>query len=429
MGIVARFFPNGEFTHGVDTSRARRERRKKERRHEPLASECRDRYLQWVRTHPNADIDLCVRGQSFLSRDGLRLWVYLGYWENHHHYAMECANGQSYQDVIMDYPIARGVGEGAFIPLVHQMVESSPSPPKSRKRLESMTKNMARNIRNGVYCLEQWYGKDQLSFLTLTLPNLSTDELTMCCEKWDYATDQILKWLRKRLQKLNIEFQYVYCTEIQLKRLQSRGEYAPHLHIVFRGRYAKKTPWAITPAQVRKAWCGILSSIIGHSKFDGRACENLQRIKYSAARYLSKYMSKGNCCIPLEQTEQPIKKLRTQWGGMARTVSQGIRRATVRMCQSASNGELAVCILRHMDKLLAKNLVRYYRQGFIVTSVCSSTGTEYGINVGCGCLQTPTYEGGLSSIIAFIQREQLIQGLEESNFGLPRIASREHTVR
>lgn len=407
MPIVAQFYPNGEFSHGVDTSRSRKGRRHKECRHETILQEHKDRYLQWKAE--NADIDLYAPGQSYLDREGEKLWVYTGTdkWGNH---LYDCINskGADTLNIQMNYPVGRLIGSGALTPLVHQMVESSPAPPKSRKRLETMTRSMARNIRNGVYLLEQWYGKDNLSFLTLTLPALSTDELEKCCERWDYVTDQILKWLRKRLQKLNIEFQYVYCTEIQTKRLQKRGEYAPHLHIVYRGRYAKKTPWAITPAQVRKAWCGILSSIIGHRNFDGSACENLQRIKHSAARYLSKYMSKGSCSLPLGEAEQPIRRLRTQWGGMARRVSRGIKRATTRLGELAADAQLAVRILQHMDKLMVQGLVRYYRPGFIVTSVCPNTGIEYGINVGTGCLQTPTYEGGLLPIYQFIQGIEVI---------------------
>lgn len=402
MTIVARFYPNGEFSHGVDTSRRRKDRRHKECR---LPKPDRSTVLGYLQfKEKTADIDLQAHGQSYLSSDEKRLWVYKGTdQEGHHLYDCINSEGADTLDIQMDYPIGRLVGNGQLTPLVHQMVESSPAPLKSRKRLTSMTKNMARNIRNGVYLLEQWYGKDQLSFLTLTLPNLSTDELRTISDRWDDATDQILKWLRKRLQKVNINFEYVYCTEIQTKRLHYRNEYAPHLHIIFRGRNAKKAPWAITPTQVRKAWISILGSIIGHKCFDGSACENLQRIRYSAARYLSKYMSKGACCLPVGTTGQPEALLRTQWGGMARKISEGIRRATIRMSQSNQYRVFLLPLLQNMEYLLASNVVRYYRQGFIVTSVCSTTGMEYGIKVGAGCLQTPTYQGGVLLVLKCLQ--------------------------
>lgn len=415
MSIVARFYPNGEFSHGVDTSRGRKERKYKQYKDKfldslhPCTQECRDRYLQWLQA--NADIDLCVPGQAYLSRDGMSLWVYTGNTdEGIPLYDIIRAKGSDTYGVQMNYPMGRLIGSGVFTPLVHQLVESSPPPQKaqsdgvpSRKRLEAMTSNMARNIRQAAYLLDEMYGKDNISFLTLTLPNLSTDELGLCCERWDYMTDQFLKWLRKRAQKLNMQFQYVYCTEIQTKRLQQRNEYAPHLHIAFRGRYAKKYPWMVTPKQVRKAWTSIISNVVGHCGFDNRALENLQRVRKSIARYLAKYLSKGNCVLPSEGGESPTTKLRTQWGGMARVVSRAIKSCTTRLSGASSCGGLAVRILQEMGRLIEVGLVRYYKPGEIVIRSDSATGVERVLKVGVGCLQYPTYKGGLLKVAEFIQ--------------------------
>jgi len=401
MSIVLQFYPNGEFTQGVDTSKRRHKEVPKERRHDPLAQECRDGYLRWSGTDSNADIRLCVPGQQF---EDLKGGVYTYLCEDHkgHHYAYEC--GECVEaDVLLDVPIGRLVGLGTLVPLVHQLVESSPSASKpSRKRLTDMTKNMARNIRNGVYLLEKKYGKDQMSFLTLTLPDLSTDELAMCCDRWQDMTDQILKWLRKRLLSKGIEFEYVYCTEVQSKRLHLRGEYAPHLHIVFRGRSGRKSSWAVTPKKIRKAWANIIACCIGRRDFCTAALENLQRIKYSAARYLSKYLSKGNCSLPTNEKHAPCSALRTQWGGMARAIARAIKSCTQVIRGDGSNGGMGILFLRQMGKLVDAGHVKYFRQGFIVLSLCRSSGVERGIKVGSGCLSTPTFEGGLSCALSYL---------------------------
>lgn len=402
MTIILRFFPNGEFSQGVDTSQ-RRDKRNHTKKHQiptPLDQECRDGYLQWVDTGGNADIHLCVPGTQFGTKDG-GVYTYLCEDTNGHHYAYE---GKRYvlEDVLMNEPIGRMIARGELTPLVYQSVEFSPSPPPSRKKLESMTKNMARNIRQGVYLLEQMYSKDTLSFLTLTLPNLCAEDLGKCCERWDYLVDQILKWLRKRLAKFDIEFEYVYCTEIQSKRLHSRGEYAPHLHCVFRGRSGRKAPWAISPKQVRQAWKSIISGVVGHADFKSDSLENIQRIKYSATRYLSKYLSKGNCCLPQGVGDEYARNLRTQWGGMARSISQAIKRATTRVTGSHPIDNLASDILRRMDELVNNGIVQYWRQGCIVLSVCAFTGMERVLKVGSGCLSTPTYKGGLCKLIQYI---------------------------
>lgn len=408
MTIVLRFFPNGEFSQGVDTSK-RRDKRRHLKRHEkptPIDQECRDGYLRWVDEGDNADTHLCVPGTQFRCRDN-GIYTYLCEDEAGHHYAYE---GDNYvlADVLMNEPIGRMVARGELVPLVHQLVESSPTPHESRKKLDAMTKSMARNIRQGVYLLEQMYSKDTLSFLTLTLPDLCAEDLAKCCDRWDYMTDQILKWLRKRLEKHGIEFQYVYCTEIQTKRLQNRGEYAPHLHIVFRGRNARKSPWAISPKQVRQAWKRIISNVVGHGEFRADSLENLQRIKYSAARYLSKYLSKGNCRLPDGCLETSPSPLRTQWGGMARTICAAIRKCTTRITESSPLCDFRSEILRRMDELVNDGIVRYWRAGYVVISTSGDTGMERVLKVGCGCLRTPSFEGGLSELIQYLLAKPVV---------------------
>jgi len=401
MTIILQFYPNGEFTQGVDTSKRRHKKEPQERRYDPLTQECRDGYLRWSGTDSNADIRLCVPGQQFENKHR-GVYTYLCEDTKGHHYAYECED-YVLPDVLMNEPIGRIVARGELIPLVYQSVESSPITPKpSRKRLASMTRNMARNIRQGVFLLEHMYSKDTLSFLTLTLPDLCAEDLAACCERWDYMTDQILKWLRKRVEKQGIEFQYVYCTEIQTKRLQRRNEYAPHLHCVFRGRSAKKTSWAVTPKQVRQAWKSIITSVVGHANFRADSLENIQRIKYSASRYLSKYLSKGNCCLPSDLGDEPSRNLRTQWGGMARSISKAIKQCTTRITGSHPISNLASDILRGMDELVTAGIVSFWRAGEIVLQICPITGVERVLKVGCGCLANPTITGGLCEVIQFV---------------------------
>lgn len=401
MSIVLRFFPNGEFSQGVDTSQRRdKSAHAKQRRHDPPSQECRDEYLRWASEGNNAEIHLCVPGTQFRCRDG-GIYTYLCEDVNGHHYSYE---GQHYvlADVLMNEPIGQMIGRGELVPLVHQSVESSPHPSApSRKKLLAMTKSMGRNIRNAVFLLEEKYGKDCLSFLTLTLPDLSAEDLSQCCERWDYMTDQLLKAMRKRVKKHTPDFEYVYCTEIQCKRLQQRGEYAPHLHIVFRGRNGRKKPWYFTPKQIRSIWVGIVASVVGHSGFRTDAVENLQRVKYSAARYLSKYLSKGHCSLPSDMDEKPISELRTQWGGMARIQSTAVKQCTTRLSGICSHGGLARKIVSRMDELIEAGIVKYFKQGFIPISVCRVSGVERVFKVGCGCLATATYKGGLVAIAKY----------------------------
>lgn len=408
MTIILRFFPNGEFTQGVDTSKKRKRHEHQKRNLSTVRASVSEKhtYLTDFAFGVNGEqVNYYTPGQQFENQRG-GIYTYLCEDSKGHHFAYE-ESTYVLEDVIINEPIGVLMARGEVTPLVHQLIESSPHASKpSRKRLESMTNNMARNIRNAVYLLEQTYGKDNLSFLTLTLPNLSHKDLSKICSKWDYAVDQVLKSLRKRAEKYNIELEYVYCTEIQPKRLKHRNEYAPHLHIVFRGRHGRKTPWIVSPKQIRKTWTSIIASIVSHREFDQSALENLQRIKKSASRYLSKYLSKGKCCNPNSDTEETYTRLSTQWGGMARKLARRVKSSTVRLSSLSNNGRLAIYITCKMDNLRNAGYIKYYKQGFIALSKCEVSGVERGIKVCSGCLSMPTFEGGLERISQHFYKEQ-----------------------
>lgn len=411
MTIVLQFFPNGEFSQGVDTSNRRLKHVCKKTQtsvfdlaptHISHREYCRYDLLTCAKQ--SAEMGAQIYGKTGTHFADIADNIY-SLVESGDFYCIlaRLNNNTEAGQLRLDTSIYRAVHVGLLSPLVHQSVESCDKP-KSRKKLEGMTKRMGRNIRNAVYLLEQEPGgKDVLSFLTLTLPNLSSENLAKCCEHWDIMVKQFMDWLRVTLQRKGIEFSYVYCTEIQTKRLEIRHEYAPHLHLVFRGRDGKKKPWAITPKQARQAWKRCIAGIVDEC-FNESALENLQRIRHSAARYLSKYLSKGRCCIPNDTEGDGIASLRTQWGGMCRVLSRRIRQFTARFGGTAESSRMVVGILANMQELLRLGFVSYYKAGFVAIGIDKTTGLEYGLHVGCGCLRIPTYQGGLIPVIETVSR-------------------------
>lgn len=415
MSIVLQFFPNGEFSQGVDTSKKRRDKRRHETTQTyPLSEERRHEYLQWIEEYKQGGyppFDKIPIGTELITDDRLYTLEERG----HDNTVLSFRDTKGRKYCISLYKrLDRVMFEWKLVPLVYQSVESCeisetpilPSIEKNdrtnRKKLEGMTKNMSRNIRNGVYLLEQQPGgKDCLSFLTLTLPNLSTDGLKKCCASWDYMVKRFLDWLRIRIENQDMNFMYVYAVEIQSKRLEKRHEYAPHLHLVFRGRNGKKTPWIITPREARKAWDACITSVVDEH-FNGNALENLQRIRKSAARYLSKYLSKGKCAIPEGAESDTIQSLRTQWGGMARQVSRAIKSNTVRIAGCATQSRMVYAFIEGLPILFKLGYVCYFKNGFIPLYTCSVTGHEYGLHVCSGALSTPTYQGGLNPVFEFL---------------------------
>jgi len=173
----------------------------------------------------------------------------------------------------------------------------SPSPANSTKRgLKGITPHGARLVRNAAYLLQERFGRECLSFVTLTLPGVSKEELAAIATQWSHVVHMYTKELKRELDRKGVYSSAVGVTEVQEKRLSRRGELGLHLHLVHVGRMGRKVPWAISYRWHRAVWGRILKSVLGR-EFDDRALENVEMVKKSAEGYLGKYMTKGTSSI------------------------------------------------------------------------------------------------------------------------------------
>jgi len=192
--------------------------------------------------------------------------------------------------------------------------------PISTKRAESptqckgLTRHGARMLRQGAYMIEQSAGKDQVTFATATLPQLTDEELDQVEADWHNIVHRFVKRIRYQLQKKGLPAEVIHVTEVQSKRAHSSGVEVPHLHLVFQGRKRKQC-WAITPKQITKWWVKALQLKRMTLKMFGSSCQ-LARVKYSVSRYLSKYVAKSRSKTD-EQTSSSISRklsLKQWWG-------------------------------------------------------------------------------------------------------------------
>lgn len=168
-----------------------------------------------------------------------------------------------------------------------------PSPANSHKRgLGGITTYGARLVRNAAYLLQLRYGKERLSFVTLTLPTCTPEELATIAAQWSHIVRVYIQELKRELERNGLYSGTVGVTEVQEKRLKRRGELGLHLHLVHVGRASRRKPWAIDSSWHREVWGGIIQRILGRD-FDRRALECVQAVESSAAGYLGKYMTKG----------------------------------------------------------------------------------------------------------------------------------------
>lgn len=422
MSIVTRFFPNGEFTKGVDTSNRKRSRLERlqdkliENRAPVYSAEvCAEMQLEQMsaQTWEGREFTTNYAKYTCLRRD----------WRTYY-YAVE-PYAEGLDPYVVDSPDppprfayarnAHDLETGAVAPLGSsdgRIFTETPKP--SRKRGLSMTKSMARNIRNAGYLLQQHYGKHNLSFLTLTLPNLAPDDLSACAESWGRMVDQFLKWLRAKIEAKGCTFEYVYCTEVQTERLTNRGEYALHLHLLFRGRKKSRAAWFVTPKNARKAWAKCITAVIGHRNFTTDALENLQQIRRSASGYLAKYMSKGNCDGNTKDVGNNVSRFKGHWGGMARNLARLIKCCTERIVGKGVGRCFITRLFGNMDRAISRRYVRYYSEGIVCPDLSGTKENPRGLLVGVGCLTRPTYEGGLVDLYQFIYSLQ-----DDQEAGLP----------
>lgn len=229
-----------------------------------------------------------------------------------------------------------------FDPLGFSPLPNSHTP--VQRGLNGITSHGKRLVRNACRRLEKETDKSLLSFLTVTLPNVSYLESIAISQHWAEIVRVFLQRLKRALVRSGLSGEIVGVTEIQEKRTVRSGVLGLHLHLVFVGRLPKKG-WALTPDQVKEYWQSALDPYLEESinAYDWSAVENIQRVLKSCEGYLGKYMSKGadqvrlvvesfgQDCLP-RTWYSCTNSLRERVFARMRSVNDSIGRALVDAC-------------------------------------------------------------------------------------------------
>lgn len=175
-------------------------------------------------------------------------------------------------------------------------VANSDKPPQvSRSGLSGITSLGKSRVRNAAYMMKASVGKHRLTFSTVTIPPLSTEETALLHVNWHKVIERYRLEVRRVLVSAGLSGEIVGVTEIQEKRYEQTGLPYLHAHFLFVG-FAKSGGWALSPKRHDIIWRKCIYSAIGRvygpEPCFSSAC-NLQSIKKDPAGYLSKYMSKG----------------------------------------------------------------------------------------------------------------------------------------
>lgn len=186
---------------------------------------------------------------------------------------------------------------------------------KRKKRGETGISTYARHVvKNAAYRMQIESGKNRMSFLTLTLPNVDKTEAARISANWSEIIRVFVQWLGRQLRACGLSGEVVGVTEIQEKRLISTGVFALHFHCVFEGRKQHET-WCLTPKEVREQWSKCLSKYLDRQpeEYNWNCCENIQRVKKDASGYLGKYLSKGAKDLQRPEVKEWIHVFPSSW--------------------------------------------------------------------------------------------------------------------
>lgn len=162
-----------------------------------------------------------------------------------------------------------------------------------RKGLKGITCKAKLQIRDASIILERMFGKENLSFLTVTIPTMPLADHIKIIANWSEVVRRYMERLRKLILERCGSDLFLCVTELQEERGDRENNIYPHLHIVFPGRGNRWSKWIISKDEARELWAKSLKSILKYTP-DCKAATRIEKIKYSLEHYLAKYMSKGS---------------------------------------------------------------------------------------------------------------------------------------
>jgi hypothetical protein len=179
-------------------------------------------------------------------------------------------------------------------------------------------------VRNGCYLLQRDCGRENLSFLTLTVPELPGRYMLLLHQNWSKIMAAVRKKLMLRLTNAAIaKPRIIVVSEVQTKRYERTGNPVLHLHALFPGRNPYSS-WAVNRSEIQQLWQETISNVVGYF-VDCSKATRIEPVRKSAENYMGKYMSKGVAAVQAIVDAGYADWLPRQWWGMTRLLSQQIR--------------------------------------------------------------------------------------------------------
>ncbi len=244
-----------------------------------------------------------------------------------------------------------------------------------QRKGKGITGHSKRVTRSGCHLLEEEHGKENLSFITVTLPNLNYNDLMYANSNFSELARRFCEELTRLLARCGLSTDYVCVTEIQEKRWLNRGEIALHLHILCQGRTHHKERWRMPPEAIRRIWERLLSNLLCRP-MECPAATRIERIRKSAKRYLGKYMSKGGKIVREVQAAGLEDCLPPSWVRMSKDLRKRVLEGIIKPSQEAKD-----MLIEHLENYKGAGVIRWFHKHYIELVQPSGEAYPYLVSV------------------------------------------------
>lgn len=176
-----------------------------------------------------------------------------------------------------------------------------------------------RRVRNAAYMLTREAGKHRLTFSTVTLPELTCEEMTVIHMNWNKVVDRYRLLLSRHLRASGLTGEIVGVSEVQEKRYEESGFPVLHCHFVFVGMH-RGGGWVLSPSRHDYIWRKSIQSVLPLCVPNVASACQLKSVEKDAEGYLGKYMSKGGLAIANIVTNGYEWALPLQWWSCSRSI-------------------------------------------------------------------------------------------------------------
>jgi hypothetical protein len=164
--------------------------------------------------------------------------------------------------------------------------------PAPQRGLKGLTGYGTKMLRSGCFLLEQKLGREDCVMITLTVPTLGQDARRKLALRWGVVTNNLVRYLTRKLVSAGRPAAIAGCVEIQTGRLEQYRQGYLHIHLVCPAYSNTGGRWAIDASALRTWWANEIERTIQCT------LPNLPRVETAIVQksvegYLGKYLSKG----------------------------------------------------------------------------------------------------------------------------------------